>query len=161
MYSQEEKEKAVRHICNEMSKGNSLRQILSTEREDWLPHRDTFLEWVREDDQYSDQYARAREARADFIFEEIFDIADDQEDDVKTVQGKEIVNHNVINRSKLRVDARKWALSKMLPKKYGDKLDVTTAGDKITRSGLKPEDFESIEEYNAYVNAMDRSKRRR
>ena len=48
--------------------------------------------------------------------------------------GKVVTNHNVIQRDRLRVDARKWALSKMNPKKYGDKVDVTSGGEKINNS---------------------------
>ena len=43
----------------------------------------------------------------------------------------DVENKEFINRSKVRIDARKWMLGKMQPKKYGDKLDVTTDGEKI------------------------------
>jgi hypothetical protein len=44
---------------------------------------------------------------------------------------KEVVNNEVVNRSKLRVDTRKWLMAKMKPKVYGDKVDVTSDGKQI------------------------------
>jgi len=71
------------------------------------------------------QYARAREAQADKLAEDILAIADDGTSDVYLdADGNERTNQDVIARSRLRVDARKWLASKMAPKKYGDKLDV-------------------------------------
>jgi hypothetical protein len=95
--------------------------------------RDVFDSICDEDEKYQNQYARAREKRADMIFEEILQIADSQGEDmgVNPITGEEQINHNVIQRNKLQIDARKWMLGKMQPKKYGDKLDVTTDGDKL------------------------------
>lgn len=74
----------------------------------------------------TEQYARACEIRQDFLFDEILDISDDSVDDLLGVNehGHRMENKEFVNRSKLRVDARKWALSKMNPKKYGDKVDL-------------------------------------
>ncbi len=64
--------------------------------------------------------------------EDILDIADDGSNDLMTIQKGnteyEIENKEVTNRSRLRVDTRKWLMSKMKPKKYGDKIDHTTNG---------------------------------
>lgn len=91
-------------------------------------HRRDFHKLECNNKELSDQYARAREARADKIFEEILDIADDGTNDFMTItKGDESYNvedKEVTNRSKIRIDARKWMLGKMQPKKYGDKLDV-------------------------------------
>lgn len=104
-----------------------------------MPSSQTFYKWltpndsdtekvIKEKEIKSKQYARACNDRADAIFEECLAIADNQEKDKYTDEhGKEHVNHNVINRSRLRVDTRKWMLGKLNPKKYGDKMqqDVT------------------------------------
>lgn len=74
----------------------------------------------------TDQYARACEARQEFLFDEIIDIADDGSNDTYVTEDGEGTNYDVIQRSKLRIDARKWALSKMNPRKYGDKMDLTS-----------------------------------
>ena len=74
---------------------------------------------------HADQYARAREAQADKLVEDILAIADDGSNDTYTdEEGFERTNHDVIARSRLRVDARKWLAGKMAPKKYGDKLEI-------------------------------------
>lgn len=66
------------------------------------------------------------------MFEELLDIADDGSNDFMTiVKGNkeyDIENKEVTNRSRLRVDTRKWYLSKVLPKKFGDHLDLTSDG---------------------------------
>src|SRR5260370_2842775 len=73
---------------------------------------------------FRDQYARAREEQADKLFREIIEIADDASGDyVTTSDGKTIVDHEHIQRSRLRVDARKWAAARLAPKKYGDRVE--------------------------------------
>src|SRR5258708_9384791 len=67
---------------------------------------------------------RAREEQADKLFREIIEIADDKSGDyVTTSDGKRIVDHENIQRSRLRVDARKWAAARLAPKKYNDHVD--------------------------------------
>ena len=44
---------------------------------------------------------------------------------------KPFVGTNHINRHRLKIDALKWAASKSAPKKYGDKVDVTSDGEKV------------------------------
>lgn len=97
----------------------------------------------------AERYARARERRADNIFEEIIDIVDCEDHDMTVDEkGNPRVNHDVIQRDRLRVDARRWMLGKMQPKKYGDKIDVTSDGEKIETtiinlgSGVKPSEDE-------------------
>lgn len=82
-----------------------------------------------------DKYARSKYMQAELIADEIVDIADDGSNDLMTVvKGDfeyETERKEVINRSRLRIDSRKWLLSKLIPKKYGDKLDITSDGEKI------------------------------
>ena len=131
-YSEKEKTDIIDKICELIKQGDSLRKALSNEG---MPEDDTFHRWLRNDENKNGQYARACELRADLIFEEILEIADESQKDKKTlVDGKEVIDSEVVQRSRLRIDARKWMLSKMEPKKYGDKLDVTTDGKSITSS---------------------------
>ena len=58
------------------------------------------------------------------MFEEILDIADDGSNDYMETKGGYKINSESIARSRLRIDARKWIMSKMQPKKYGDKLEL-------------------------------------
>lgn len=127
-YSQEDKDIIIKEILNHIRDGKSLRSaILELNK----CNRDTFNEWMKIDSQLSDQYVQACEERADSIFEEIIEIADNTTNDSIITDKGEIPNNEWIARSRLRVDARKWAVSKMNPKKYGDKTDVTTNGRDI------------------------------
>lgn len=92
----------------------------------------SFNKWLDSDEMNSKQYARACSKRADLIFEEMIEIADKQEADIYIDKdGNKRVDHNVIHRNKLQIDTRKWMLAKMHPKKYGDKIDVTSDGEKV------------------------------
>lgn len=114
-------------ICARLSEGVSLRTICLSED---MPVASSVFLWLRTKKGFSEQYARAKEESADAMSEEILDIADDGRNDWMTItRGDtdiEVVNHEVVNRSKLRVDTRKWIMAKMKPKKYGDKLDLTS-----------------------------------
>lgn len=113
-------------ICVEISAGRSLRSICDDEG---MPDKATVFRWLASDETFRDQYARAREAQADAMLEEIIQIADDGENDTyKDEEGRVRTDQDVIARSRLRVDTRKWAMSKMAPKKYGEKLDLTHGG---------------------------------
>jgi hypothetical protein len=141
------KEKAIDLVLETIEQGSSLRSILDNNRDkDVLPSRRVFNEWLRDDDGLSTQYAYACEKRADAIFEDILAIADDTTRDKKTSKdGEDITDNEVIQRSRLRVDARKWMLSKMNPKKYGDKIDMTTGGDKIQQPILNIDPLDNEE----------------
>jgi hypothetical protein len=97
-------------------------------------------------DDFCTRYARAKEEQADFMIEEMIDIADDGSNDLMTITKGDIEyeqeNKEVTNRSKLRIDTRKWIASKLKPKKYGDKLDLMSDGKKLVFNVTmkKPED---------------------
>lgn len=119
-------------ICEHIEQGKSLRSFCKQED---APAMSTVTKWLRENRAFSAQYADARARGMDAHAEEILAIADDNtqdEEEVETENGVIVrVNHDVINRAKLRIDTRKWLMSKLAPKKYGDKLDVTSGGNPI------------------------------
>jgi hypothetical protein len=83
--------------------------------------------------EFRDMYARAKEDQADFLAEEIIEIADDSSQDTLTdADGNELENREWVNRSKLRVDARKWIAAKLKPRKYGERVDITSDGEKLS-----------------------------
>lgn len=127
-YTQEKKDECFDWIISEIESGKSLISALNT---NGMPSTSTFYIWLDEDGEKSKRYARACEAREMLLFDEILTIADKQGEDVDEVDGVEVINHNVINRNRLQIDARKWVLGKMNPKKYGEKVDVTSGGDKL------------------------------
>ncbi len=128
-YTPKQIESAKETILERMLNGKSLKSILDSDKK--LPNRTTVYKWLNEeneafDKEFLNNYTRATQDRADFLVEEILTIADDQTEDVYTDdEGNEHTNHNVINRSRLMVDSRKWIAGKMKPKKYGDKLGLT------------------------------------
>lgn len=138
-------------ICERLSHGESLRNICLDEG---MPDASSVHRWVLEGEheEFYKQYARAREIQAENMFDEILDIADDGSNDFMTVKrGKEeieVEDREVTNRSKLRVESRKWYLSKVLPKKFGDKLDLTSGGEKLPTPILNaiPSDSSSKED---------------
>lgn len=102
---------------------------------DWIcgntpdfPNARTVHRWLSKNEEFSQNYARAKARQADFLFEECLEIADDGTNDVMIINRNgvdiETTNMDVVQRSKLRVDTRKWIVSKLLPKKYGDKIEV-------------------------------------
>lgn len=129
-------EKLAAEICSRIASGESVRSI---GRDETMPNAATIFDWALNNKSFSEQYEQARRIQADQMFEELAEIADDGSNDwmEKELQNGEIVdmpNHEHIQRSKLRVDTRKWALSKMLPKRFGDKLDVTSDGKPLNVS---------------------------
>lgn len=129
-YSEKEVTEVFNTICDELEKGFSLRSILRREN---MPSSRTFFKWIDEDTEKVKQYERSVELRSELLFDEIIEIADKQGEDVgEDEQGNKVINHNIVQRNRLQIDARKWALSKMLPKKFGDKTDITSGGEKIS-----------------------------
>lgn len=110
-------------VIAEVEKGKALNHLLGTSG---FPSRRKFYEWIREKEDLRERYARACEIRAEAIFDEIIQIADDDTNDTEYTESGAKVNSEWVNRSRIKIDARKWVLSKMQPKKYGDKLDVTS-----------------------------------
>lgn len=99
----------------------------------------TFYEYVDSDESRIKRYARATEMRADRMAEEIIEISDEVDADLLVMpDGREVVNNNVINRDRLRVDSRKWLLAKLQPKKYGDKISTEHSGEVSIITVLPP-----------------------
>lgn len=122
-------------ICERLASGESMRSI---SRDDGMPASSSMFKWIRENKEFSEQYAIAKQESADAWVEEILDIADDGSNDWMEVYSKGKseeesigwkVNGECIQRSRLRVDTRKWAASKMNPKKYGDKIQQDVSLD--------------------------------
>jgi hypothetical protein len=118
-------------ICAQLADGKSLRSICLAEE---MPDKSTVFRWLRTHDSFRDQYARAKEESADALADEMLDIADDgandwmQNNDPENVGWRQ--NGEAMQRSRLRVDTRKWIASKLKPKKYGEKVEA-----KVEHSG--------------------------
>jgi hypothetical protein len=126
-YSEEQKVEIFAAVCKRITEGEALSKVLLSEG---MPSRPKFYEWIESSDENINKYARATELRAERIFDEMFDIADSKQNDVvENEDGSTYVNHDVINRDRLRIDTRKWALCHMNPKKYGDKISTEHSGE--------------------------------
>lgn len=117
----------AQQICDHLSEGLSLRSFCS---HDGAPSKTTVMRWLRAHAEFRDQYARAREDQAEAHADEIVEIADDGTNDYVQKTNKdgstfEAFDAEHVQRSKLRIDARKWAAAKLAPKKYGDKTEIT------------------------------------
>lgn len=105
-------------ICHRISEGESLNRICQDER---MPWRSTVIRWAlgqtEEAEEFCDKYALARQIQSELLADEIHDIADDgSRDETETEDGKTVVNYDHIQRSKLRVDTRKWYLASIVPR---------------------------------------------
>ncbi|QGM98434.1 hypothetical protein [Methylocystis parvus] len=122
-------------ICAELACGKSLRTVCKAND---MPGLETVFRWLREKPDFRDQYAHAKNESADALVEEMLDIADDGSNDWMEVHGKDgesigwRLNGEHVQRSRLRVDVRKWAASKLKPKKYGERVEMN--------HGVQPDD---------------------
>lgn len=112
-------------ICSQIaSTSKSLKTICESEG---MPSVSAVYAWLRVNENFQKQYARAKDDQADFMVEEMMEIADDGRNDLMTItrgdESYEVENKEVVNRSRLRVDTRKWIASKLKPKKYGEKVE--------------------------------------
>lgn len=115
----------VEAICERLSEGEPLAQIC---RDEDMPAARTVRDWIAERPDVSAAIARAREDGEDRIAADCLEIADDGSRDYKPNEdGREVVDHDHIQRAKLRIDTRLKLLAKWNPKKYGER--TTVAGD--------------------------------
>lgn len=114
-----------REICARLAEGRSLRSVC---RDADMPHISTIYKWLDEQPGFSERYARACNDRAHALAEEALEIADDSSGDVITDEnGVKRLDAEFVQRSRLRVDTRKWFAARLNPKVYGDRQ--TLAGD--------------------------------
>ena len=111
-------------ICARMEAGESLRSICRREK---MPSLSAVCEWLADGkhNEFVEQYALAREAMLESHAEEIMKIAD--ESVFRMEDGS--IDSGMVQKQRLQIDARKWILSKLLPKKYGDKVGISHGGN--------------------------------
>lgn len=106
-------------ICERLADGESLRSICASKG---MPSKANVFRWLGAIPEAADQYARAREAQADSLVDDMLVIADDTSREP--------------NDRRVAIDARKWVAGKLRPKAYGDKLDLSgNVGFSVTISG--------------------------
>lgn len=109
-----------------------------------MPEQRTVYRWLahKDHEEFRQQYARARELQADTLADECLDIADDARNDWMEKLGPEEaqlyqLNGEHIQRSRLRIDQRKWMAGKLKPKVYGDKQETVHSGSVEIRNLTK------------------------
>lgn len=139
-------------LCEQLALGFSLRTVC---KGDSMPCIATVFNWFRKYPEFLAQYEKAKEEQADALAEEMLDIADDGTNDWMEKQDKDgasigwQLNGENVQRSRLRLDARKWIASKLKPKKYGDKVDMNLGGQKDNPiiTALPENDQAALEHY--------------
>ena len=125
--TQEYRQTITELICEEIANSDlSLWEVCDSIKE--APTGRTFARWIADDSELCQRYARAKELQADFMASQIRSIADTCRLGVKTTvkaSGTEKTTGDMVERSRLQIDARKWLAAKLAPKKYGDKIDHT------------------------------------
>jgi hypothetical protein len=135
----EQRAAAIESLLCAMADGTSLAEYC---RRPDTPNKATIYRWFAEDKELSDKYARAKLDGLESLADEITDIADNAANDwMERNCGDQVAwvaNGESARRSQLRIDARKWLLSKLVPKKYGDKIDVAHSGDMTINWPVRP-----------------------
>lgn len=133
-------------ICEMIAEGLSLREVCRTEG---MPSKSQVFRWLAAREEFRDQYARAKQAGIEALAEDILDIADDATNDWMERHDKEggntgwQFNGEAARRSQIRIDARKWLLAKLAPKKYGEKLAIGGADDLPPIRKMSDEDLDA------------------
>lgn len=130
--------KLADEICRRIAEGESLRTIVADPK---IPSASTICRWLLDDNKkdFWEHYAHARNVQAELMFEELLEIADKSDKVVSSGAAKK--SGAYANNQRLKVDTRKWYLSKVLPKKFGDKLDLTSDGKAIKGNTIVFKDF--------------------
>lgn len=119
-------------ICERISGGESLRRIL---KDEGMPSIATVMRWVLNIPEFDNKYARARQLQAEVWADEMIDIADDAVNDYMVKRGKDgdaigyELNGENIQRSRMRLEQRRWYAEKLRPKVYGPKIAIGGAPD--------------------------------
>ncbi len=123
-------------VCQSIANGWSMR---TTCNEEDMPSMFTVFRWLREEESFQKQYARACEERTEAHNEQLLDYGEEALELAQNCDPK--AANAVVSAVKLKADNLKWVMSKMKPKKYGDKVDVTSAGEAIKGNTILFKDF--------------------
>lgn len=112
-------------ICETIASSSKGLTRLCKENKNW-PNRSNIMKWLRKYPEFRDLYTKSKQDQVDVFVDEILEIADDTSNDTliridKNGEEQEICNSEWINRSRLRVDTRKWLAAKLCPRVYGER----------------------------------------
>lgn len=116
-------EEVATRICEEIASGRSLTSICQDEG---MPGKTAVFRWLPKYPEFRALYEQATADRTAALEEEILEIADASENDWVTLEnGRRVVDMEAVMRSRVRIDTRKWLMSKLKPDKYGDRIAHT------------------------------------
>ena len=105
-------------ICVRLAMGESLIKICKDQH---MPHRKTVMYWAyTPNHEFCDTYKRAREMQQEHFLDEIIEIADDSSQDFENGE----FNREHVQRSKLRIETRRWIMERLGQKLYGNKQQI-------------------------------------
>lgn len=112
-------------ICERIMQGQALGTVASEVKVDTV----TIYRWIEKHPEFRNMYAHAREWQADLLADEILAIADEPMTVDVLIGGemRPVVSMVAVKHARLRIDARKWYVSKLAPKKYGNRLNTTVS----------------------------------
>ena len=145
-------EEVAAQICRRLAHGETLLQICES---DDMPDRSAIHDWTMSDSRmlgaetFGEAYRRAREVQVDYFADEVVTLSDrcriGEKVEIKT-EGKagvpeittKVMTADMVERTKLQIDARKWFASKVSPHKYGDRLahQMLDENGKPARAGI-------------------------
>jgi hypothetical protein len=128
--SEQRRQRQIEHILAQVASGRNVSKVLR--EDDDMPSKTEFWRWHFSDETLRGNLADARANGVEAILDECAEIADDGSNDTyRDDKGFLRTDHDVIARSKLRIETRVKMAQMMKPKAYGPKLDLTSGGEKI------------------------------
>jgi len=126
-------------ICIRLMIGESLNKICQL---DSYPKKTTVYRWLIEKEDFREKYQRAREMQQEHYLDEIIEIADDSSQDYVETEKGPTLDREHVQRSKLRIETRRWTMERLAPKKYGDKkaIDHTSSDESMSPKPLEISD---------------------
>jgi len=148
-------EEKAAQLCEYLSSGMSLRKACEHEN---MPSAKTVFKWLRDYPEFLQQYTLAKQEAADAMVDDMLEIADDGRNDFMELNDPDNpaykVNGEHINRSRLRVETRKWIAAKLKPKVYGDRQALEHSGSIDSTQVVITGDISPEQAAEAYAKLM-------
>ena len=116
-------------ICDRIATNSKGILKLCEDNSHW-PNRSTIFKWKLDNQSFSDLYDKAKTTQLEVLYDDLISISDDTSQDlIENDKGKMVCNNEYVNRSRLKIDTRKWILERLAPKKFGTKQENTVSDD--------------------------------
>ena len=129
-------------IGRRVAEGEPLTKVCKSEG---MPHLSTVYRWLREKPEFDRLMRIARFDQASTLFSQAIEIADEPPPTDVDADGTQRISSAGVQAQRLRVDTRKWAAARLLPKVYGERVELTGAGGEALIPKRDPDDIDMIE----------------